>query len=97
MNDSNSIPDLSGCVIGNDGEVLENNTEEPVFSTLLGLREKIEEVVVNLQWQVDKFVEDENDNPDEISYFDWCQELVGMIDNKCTELRTIEEKINGLL
>ena len=97
MNDSNPMPDLSGCVIGNDGEVLENNTEEPVFSTLLGLREKIEEVVVNLQWQVDEFVEDENDNPDEISYFDWCQELIGIIDNKCAELRKIEEKIDELL
>ena len=93
----NSIPDLSSCVIGDDGEELENNAKEPVFSTLFGLKEEIEEVIVNLQCQVDEFIEDENDNPDEISYFDWCQELVGMIDNKCTELRTIEEKINGLL
>ena len=89
--------DPRNCSINDDGELLENNTEGPVFSTLLGLREKIEEVIVNLQCQVDEFIEDENDNPDEISYFDWCQELVGMIDNKCDELRTIEEEINELL
>lgn len=97
MEHNNLMPDLSDCCIGSDGEVFENNTEEPAFSTLFGLKEEIEEVVVNLQWQVDEFVEDENDNPDDINYFDWCQELIGIIDNKCAELRKIEEKIDRLL
>ena len=98
MEHSTTILDLSGCCIGNDGEVLENDREEPDFPVFIDIVDKVDKAMSNILEVADNYHQERYDyDAEDICYEEWCMLLTDAINTTCAELRDVKEKISKFL